>query len=269
MRRLLEQRAGQALLLLWGCGLQLDADLGTALGPALRDRLFVVIAWRTVVRLWCYACLPAGLVLTPHCAEKDTSTITCSSSSTPSTQYAAELYGLRKVFKGGRTPLRCRPTFMCGCSSSTAAGEDDAADGQDGLLDAVTAGGRSGRSWLSGGRRRDDFWAIRGTWLGIERGQLFCLLGPNGAGKTTTIHTLTGVLPFSGGDALIYGTSIKGEAGLDAVRPLMGVCPQFDVLWGELSGREHLTIAGHIKGLPWNKVCVCGLAACVCVCVCG
>jgi hypothetical protein len=64
-----------------------------------------------------------------------------------------------------------------------------------------------------------------------------------------------GVLPFSGGDALIYGSSIKSEAGLDAVRPLMGVCPQFDVLWGELSGLEHLTIAGLIKGLPWNKVC--------------
>jgi ABC-type multidrug transport system ATPase subunit len=150
---------------------------------------------------------------------------------------------------------------MCGCStaaSAAAAGEEDAgADGQ--LLGEVTAGSSSGsgsssRSWLSGGQRREDFWAIRGTWLGIERGQLFCLLGPNGAGKTTTIHTLTGVLPFSGGDALIYGSSIKGEAGLDAVRPLMGVCPQFDVLWGELSGREHLTIAGHIKGLPWNKV---------------
>lgn len=72
----------------------------------------------------------------------------------------------------------------------------------------------------------------------------------------------TGVLPFSGGDALIYGSSIKSEAGLDAVRPLMGVCPQFDVLWGELSGLEHLTIAGHIKGLPWNKVCGFTLSLC-------
>ena len=30
----------------------------------------------------------------------------------------------------------------------------------------------------------------------------------------------------------------------------MGVCPQFDVLWGELSGEEHLLIYGRIKGLP-------------------
>jgi ABC-type multidrug transport system ATPase subunit len=37
-----------------------------------------------------------------------------------------------------------------------------------------------------------DFWAVKGSWFGIEQGQLFCLLGPNGAGKTTTINCLTG-----------------------------------------------------------------------------
>eukprot|EP00879_Flechtneria_rotunda_P001464 GHRR01001618.1.p1 GENE.GHRR01001618.1~~GHRR01001618.1.p1 ORF type:complete len:377 (+),score=106.50 GHRR01001618.1:215-1345(+) len=63
-----------------------------------------------------------------------------------------------------------------------------------------------------------------------------------------------GVLPFSGGDALVYGQPISSEGGLDAVRPLMGVCPQFDVLWSELTGREHLTIYGHIKGLPFTQV---------------
>ncbi len=41
---------------------------------------------------------------------------------------------------------------------------------------------------------QDPFWAIKGSWLGIEENKLFCLLGPNGAGKTTTINCLTGVL---------------------------------------------------------------------------
>lgn len=27
----------------------------------------------------------------------------------------------------------------------------------------------------------------------------------------------------------------------------MGVCPQFDVLWGELTGLEHLRLYGRIK----------------------
>lgn len=122
-----------------------------------------------------------------------------SSSSSNPQSYAAELYNLRKVFKGGRTPLACRPTFMCKPCMSPRADED----GDDSLLTAVTATGSNGSSsssrWYSGGRRKEDFWAIRGTWLGIERGQLFCLLGPNGAGKTTTINCLTGVLWGGGG----------------------------------------------------------------------
>jgi ABC-type multidrug transport system ATPase subunit len=65
---------------------------------------------------------------------------------------------------------------------------------------------------------------------------------------------LAGVVPFTGGDALIYGHAISSEGGLDCVRPLMGVCPQFDVLWQQLSGREHLTIYGLVKGLSFDEV---------------
>jgi hypothetical protein len=63
-----------------------------------------------------------------------------------------------------------------------------------------------------------------------------------------------GALPPTAGDALIYGESLRGEGGLDRVRSLMGVCPQFDVLWNELSGHEHLIIYGHIKGLKFSEV---------------
>ncbi|MEW5309052.1 MAG: hypothetical protein WDW38_000964 [Sanguina aurantia] len=94
------------------------------------------------------------------------------------------------------------------------------------------------------------FWAIRGSWFAIEENQLFCLLGPNGAGKTTTINCLTGVLPPTHGEALIYGEAIGNPSGMDRVRAMMGVCPQFDVLWEELSGTEHLHIYAAIKGIP-------------------
>jgi len=104
------------------------------------------------------------------------------------------------------------------------------------------------------GRGAKTFWAIKGSWFSIEKDQLFCLLGPNGAGKTTTINCLTGVIPSSGGDGLIYGESIKAPGGMDRIRSIMGVCPQFDVLWGELTGQEHLEIFGHIKGLPAASV---------------
>lgn len=34
----------------------------------------------------------------------------------------------------------------------------------------------------------------------------------------------------------------------------MGVCPQFDILWNELTGAEHLSIYANVKGLPWRSV---------------
>ncbi|KXZ55558.1 hypothetical protein GPECTOR_2g1107 [Gonium pectorale] len=76
-------------------------------------------------------------------------------------------------------------------------------------------------------------------------------LRPNGAGKTTTIKCLVGALKPSGGDALVCGHSVADAAGLEAARALTGICPQFDVLWGWLSGREHLALAADVKGLPW------------------
>lgn len=204
------------------------------------------------------------------------------------------------------------------------------------------------RNWC-GARRTGpgstDFWAIKGSYFAIERGQLFCLLGPNGAGKTTTINCLTGVLPPSGeqigpcrdtvlavgcqflrgdckltvhgcigvlaypqfksarslvrlmkavgilyprrtlpdlscakvehlqpplcgahmllraglmacshldagGDALVYGEALSAAGGMERIRANMGVCPQFDILWHELTGREHMHLYGAIKVRP-------------------
>lgn len=38
---------------------------------------------------------------------------------------------------------------------------------------------------------------------------------------------------------------------MSAARAMTGVCPQFDVLWGELTAQEHLMLYADIKGLPW------------------
>ncbi|XP_058110820.1 ABC transporter A family member 2-like [Magnolia sinica] len=94
------------------------------------------------------------------------------------------------------------------------------------------------------------FHAVKGLWVNFAKDQLFCLLGPNGAGKTTVINCLTGITPVTGGDALIYGYSIRSAVGMSNIRKMIGVCPQFDILWDALSGREHLHLFASIKGLP-------------------
>lgn len=80
-------------------------------------------------------------------------------------------------------------------------------------------------------------------------GECFCLLGQNGAGKSTTINCLTGLLPTTAGEALVHGSSVLSPSGLAKARVLLGVCPQFDVLWDNLNGKEHLLLFGAIKGL--------------------
>lgn len=109
-------------------------------------------------------------------------------------------------------------------------------------------------SWMTCGwcGPRSEFIAVRSNWLSLPSGQCFCLLGPNGAGKTTTIQCLTGIITPTAGDALMFGHSIRSAGGLDAIRPLLGVCPQFDVLWSNLTGAEHLKLFADIKGLPWG-----------------
>ncbi|KAJ6814801.1 putative ABC transporter A family member 2 [Iris pallida] len=96
--------------------------------------------------------------------------------------------------------------------------------------------------------------AVKGVWLNLPNNQLFCLLGPNGAGKTTTISCLTGTTPVTGGDALIYGCSVRSSVGMSNIRRMIGVCPQFDILWDALSGEEHLHLFASIKGLPPSMI---------------
>ncbi|KAJ8620984.1 hypothetical protein MRB53_029513 [Persea americana] len=99
-------------------------------------------------------------------------------------------------------------------------------------------------------QKSSPYHAVKGIWVNFAKDQLFCLLGPNGAGKTTVINCLTGITPVTGGDALIYGHSIRSPVGMSNIRKLIGVCPQFDILWDALSGQEHLHLFANIKGLP-------------------
>lgn len=72
------------------------------------------------------------------------------------------------------------------------------------------------------------------------------MLGPNGAGKTTLISLITGMYEPDNGNAWVGGYSIKGE--IEKVHLEMGVCPQFDLLWPELTVEEHLCFYARLKG---------------------
>ena len=94
--------------------------------------------------------------------------------------------------------------------------------------------------------------AVEDLNLDMYRGQITALLGHNGAGKSTTFNMLTGMLPPTAGDAVVDGYSIKDD--LETGRSIIGVCPQHDVLWDELSVREHLELFAALKGLPDDEI---------------
>jgi ABC-type multidrug transport system ATPase subunit len=93
---------------------------------------------------------------------------------------------------------------------------------------------------------RDAKVAVKNMCLVVKEGELFGLLGPNGAGKTTLISMLTGLYPPDRGNAWVSGYDIKSH--LDQVQLYMGVCPQFDVLWPELTVKETLLFYARLKG---------------------
>ncbi|XP_065877068.1 ABC transporter A family member 2 [Euphorbia lathyris] len=103
-------------------------------------------------------------------------------------------------------------------------------------------------------KKTKPYHAIKGLWLNFAKDQLFCLLGPNGAGKTTTINCLTGITTVTNGDALVYGNSIRSSVAMSNIRRLIGVCPQFDILWDALSGEEHIHLFASIKGLHPSSI---------------
>jgi len=93
--------------------------------------------------------------------------------------------------------------------------------------------------------------AVKGMHLAINKQECFGLLGQNGAGKSTTISMLTGLFGPSGGTAYVNGLDIRNQ--MDEIHLSMGLCPQFDILFDDLTCREHLLLYSRIKGIPWAK----------------
>ncbi|KAK3900763.1 hypothetical protein C8A05DRAFT_35591 [Staphylotrichum tortipilum] len=86
---------------------------------------------------------------------------------------------------------------------------------------------------------REPVVAVNKLTLTARRGQILALLGANGSGKSTTLDTIAGINKATGGNITIDGTG-----GL-------GIAPQKNVLWDELTVFEHIQIFNKLKS-PGN-----------------
>ncbi|XP_062377373.1 retinal-specific phospholipid-transporting ATPase ABCA4a [Sardina pilchardus] len=90
--------------------------------------------------------------------------------------------------------------------------------------------------------------AVDGLSITFYEGQITAFLGHNGAGKTTTMSILTGMFPPTSGTALIYGNDIRTD--MDAIRQSLGMCPQHNILFNNMTVAEHILFYSLLKGRP-------------------
>uniref|UniRef100_A0A8C6U720 ABC transporter domain-containing protein n=1 Tax=Neogobius melanostomus TaxID=47308 RepID=A0A8C6U720_9GOBI len=94
--------------------------------------------------------------------------------------------------------------------------------------------------------------AVDGLSVDFYENQITSFLGHNGAGKTTTMSILTGLFPPTSGSALINGYDIHSD--MDTIRKYLGMCPQHNVLFSELTVEEHIYFYARLKGCSKEEV---------------
>jgi ribosome-dependent ATPase len=100
--------------------------------------------------------------------------------------------------------------------------------------------------------RFGDFTAVDGVSLRIRRGEIFGFLGSNGCGKTTTMKMLTGLLPASAGQALLFGHAVDPR-DMDT-RKRVGYMSQGFSLYTELSVHQNLVLHARLFHVPEAQV---------------
>lgn len=100
-------------------------------------------------------------------------------------------------------------------------------------------------------RRFGDFTAVDRVNFTIERGEIFGFVGSNGSGKTTTMKMLTGLLPPSEGEALLFGKPLDARDMAGRLR--VGYMSQSFSLYTELTVRQNLELHARLFHLPTGK----------------
>jgi len=93
--------------------------------------------------------------------------------------------------------------------------------------------------------------AVRGVDLQIFPGDRKAIIGPNGAGKTTLFNVITGILPATSGQVLLFGREVTGWPSHR--RTALGMARTFQItsLFPRLTVLDNVLLA--IKGVRKTK----------------
>jgi heme ABC exporter ATP-binding subunit CcmA len=88
-----------------------------------------------------------------------------------------------------------------------------------------------------------QFPALAGTDLTVAPGEVVVIEGPNGAGKTSLLRACAGLLPVTGGEAVVLGVDLRRDRV--AVRRHVGVLGHAAALYDDLTVVENVRFAAR------------------------
>ena len=100
--------------------------------------------------------------------------------------------------------------------------------------------------------RFGDFVAVNKVSFRIQRGEIFGFLGSNGCGKSTTMKMLTGLLPASEGEAILFGQPV--DADNMETRKRVGYMSQAFSLYSELTVEQNLVLHARLFHVPETAI---------------